>query len=59
MLKKTLIAAVLTAGALSVIAAQAEETGKEINFGIISTESTSNLKATWQPFLAAMEKGTG
>ena len=58
MLRKTLIAAVLTAGALSVTAAQAE-TRTEINFGIISTESTSNLKATWQPFLDAMEKGTG
>jgi phosphonate transport system substrate-binding protein len=31
----------------------------EINFGIISTEKTSNLKQTWEPFLAEMEKGTG
>ncbi len=58
MLKKTLIAAVLATGALSVTGAQAEDR-KEINFGIISTESTSNLKATWQPFLDAMENGTG
>ncbi|MDA0663058.1 MAG: phosphonate ABC transporter substrate-binding protein, partial [Proteobacteria bacterium] len=28
----------------------------ELNFGIISTESSSNLKAQWLPFLAAMEK---
>ncbi len=32
---------------------------KELNFGIISTESTSNLKAQWLPFLAAMENQVG
>ena len=32
---------------------------KVINFGIISTESTSNLKKTWEPFLKAMSDGTG
>ena len=58
MLKKTLMAAVLAAGALSATAASAEEM-KEINFGIISTESSANLKSTWQPFLDAMQKGTG
>ena len=26
----------------------------EINFGIISTESTTNLKDQWEPFLADM-----
>jgi phosphonate transport system substrate-binding protein len=31
----------------------------EINFGIISTESSTNLKKVWDPFLADMEKGTG
>jgi phosphonate transport system substrate-binding protein len=40
---------------LAVAPAQAEE----INFGIISTESSSNLKKIWDPFLADMEKGTG
>ena len=30
-----------------------------INFGIISTESTQNLKAQWLPFLADMEKAIG
>jgi phosphonate transport system substrate-binding protein len=29
---------------------------KEINFGIISTESTSNLREAWEPFLKDMEK---
>lgn len=32
---------------------------KEINFGIISTESTQNLKQYWTPFLADLEKDTG
>ena len=31
----------------------------EINFGIISTESSSNLKQVWQPFLDDMAKQTG
>ena len=44
--------------ALSVNMAAAEEK-KEINFGIISTESTQNLKSTWDPFLEAMESETG
>lgn len=30
-----------------------------INFGIISTESTANLKQQWLPFLADMEKKVG
>ena len=38
-------------------AAQAAE--QEINFGIISTESSQNLKAMWDPFLADMGKQTG
>jgi phosphonate transport system substrate-binding protein len=32
---------------------------QEINFGIISTEATQNLKADWQPLLDDMEKQTG
>src|ERR1700742_3386445 len=49
-------AAILTAAAAAPL--QAQEV-KEINFGIISTESSSNLKTIWEPFLAAMGKGTG
>ena len=30
-----------------------------LNFGIISTESSQNLKTVWQPFLDAMEEQTG
>ena len=32
---------------------------KELNFGIISTESSQNLRSTWEPFLAAMSEQTG
>ena len=32
---------------------------QEINFGIISTEATENLKADWQPLLDDMAKQTG
>lgn len=39
-------------------AAHADEL-KELNFGIISTESSQNLKAQWDPFLAAMSEQTG
>lgn len=39
-------------------AAQAQK-AEEVNFGIISTESSANLKQVWEPFLAAMAKGTG
>lgn len=32
---------------------------KELNFGFISTESSSNLKTAWQPLLEDMSKATG
>ncbi len=32
---------------------------KEVNFGIISTESSQNLKSDWQPLLEDMAKKTG
>ncbi len=41
--------------AVSVVPAQAQE----INFGVISTEASSNLRAVWVPFLNDMEKKTG
>ncbi|MEE3509025.1 phosphonate ABC transporter substrate-binding protein [Pseudomonas sp. 10C3] len=37
--------------------AQAEE--KVINFGLMSTESSTNLRSVWQPFLDDMSKKTG
>ncbi|MGA0368219.1 MAG: phosphonate ABC transporter substrate-binding protein [Kiritimatiellia bacterium] len=38
---------------------QAEGDLKTLRFGIIATESTDNLKATWGEFINAMEEGTG
>jgi phosphonate transport system substrate-binding protein len=52
MFKKTLTALAL---GLSITSAMAQD----INFGIISTEATQNLKADWQPLLDDMEKQTG
>jgi phosphonate transport system substrate-binding protein len=50
-----MIGVALAAATLLVTPARAQE----INFGIISTESSTNLKKIWDPFLADMEKGTG
>lgn len=58
MLRKSVTALVAAAGLLMGITAATAET-KEINFGIISTESSTNLKQVWEPFLADMEKKTG
>lgn len=55
MFRRTLTA-LAVAAATAVAPAHAAD---EINFGIISTESSSNLKKIWEPFLADMEKGTG
>ncbi len=52
MFKKTLAALAIGFGLTSAMA-------QDINFGIISTESTQNLKADWQPLLEDMEKQTG
>lgn len=56
--RRTFLAASLFAAAFAALPASAQEL-KELNFGIISTESQSNLKPNWIPFLAAMEKGIG
>ncbi|MEZ5817123.1 MAG: phosphonate ABC transporter substrate-binding protein [Hyphomicrobiaceae bacterium] len=52
---KTALGAVAVAIAFSATAARAEE----INFGIISTESSTNLKKVWDPFIGDMTKQTG
>lgn len=49
------MAMALAGVALLTAPAQAEQL-KELNFGIISTESTQNLKTIWEPFLADMER---
>lgn len=43
---------------LVALSAQAQKPN-EINFGIISTESSQALKESWQPFLTDMEKAIG
>ena len=50
-----LAASALVTGSLLGSAQAAEE----LNFGIISTESSQNLKAMWEPFLADMSTQTG
>lgn len=59
MLLKSLIKKVAIAAMAFSIVSVAHAEKKELNFGIISTESTQNLKATWLPFLEAMEGKTG
>jgi phosphonate transport system substrate-binding protein len=55
-LKKTAFA---VAGLAMGLSAAYAEVPAEINFGIISTETSSNLKKLWEPYLGAMAKGTG
>lgn len=63
MMKKTLLA-VSAAAMMMATAAKAEfkpldKDPEVINFGIISTESTSNLKDQWVPLMQDMEKAIG
>ena len=55
MIKKLLVG---IASAALITTAFAQEM-KELNFGIISTESSQNLKSDWQPILDDMAKKTG
>ncbi|AFY34819.1 phosphonate ABC transporter substrate-binding protein [Calothrix sp. PCC 7507] len=43
----------------SIASAQTTSPIKEINFGIISTESQANQKPLWEPFIAALSKSIG
>ncbi|MEM7207660.1 MAG: phosphonate ABC transporter substrate-binding protein [Pseudomonadota bacterium] len=47
------------AGALALMLSSMVVTAETINFGIISTESSSNLKKIWTPFLDSMRSETG
>ncbi len=47
------------AAAILVAAPALAQDIKEVNFGIISTESSQNLKSDWQPLLEDMAKKTG
>lgn len=59
MQRRQLFAALLAVGCASAAPAAFAQDLKEINFGIISTEATQNLKADWGPILADMERRTG
>ncbi|GAA0783790.1 phosphonate ABC transporter substrate-binding protein [Marinobacterium sediminicola] len=48
----------MTAALIAPQAAQADEM-KTLNFGIISTESSQNLRTVWEPFLADMSEDLG
>ena len=55
---KKLLAGLAGATLIAMTPVAAQEL-KELNFGIISTESSQNLKSDWQPILDAMAKKTG
>ena len=59
MFKKIICAATMAVAALSGAAVHAQDAEKVINFGIISTESSKNLKQDWQPVLDEMSKKLG
>lgn len=56
MLKRVIAQATLIAAVLAAPAALAQERPKEVNFGIISTESTQNLRQDWAVLLEDMQK---
>lgn len=55
---KKLLTGLVAASLVTLAPAHAQDL-KEINFGIISTESSQNLKSDWQPLLEDMAKKTG
>ena len=55
--RRSTLALIATTAALWLHTAQAQT--HEINMGIISTESSANLKTAWQPLLDDMQKATG
>ena len=59
MLRQAVLATAFVATAFTAHAQTQSTSLKELNFGIISTESSQNLKQIWEPFLADMEKDLG
>ncbi|RXZ38508.1 phosphonate ABC transporter substrate-binding protein [Oxalobacteraceae bacterium CAVE-383] len=59
MFKKIISAALMAFAVLAGGAAHAQDAGKPINFGFISTESSQNLKDQWQPILDALSQKLG
>lgn len=56
-IRHVLAASALLAGSL--LGSVQAETLRELNFGIISTESSHNLRTVWEPFLEDMGERTG
>ena len=56
MLRKTFCALILACGFAAPLHAQSD---KVLNFGIISTESSSNLKTGWQPVIDDLSRALG
>jgi len=56
--RRSILAILATTTSLWWPLANAQAT-KEINFGFISTEASSNLKGAWQPLLEDLSKATG
>lgn len=57
MQRRTAVTLIATTAALWLGGAHAQT--KEISFGFISTESSTNLKTAWQPLLDDLQKATG
>ena len=53
------VATAIAATVLSAATAQASEAVRELNFGMISTESSTALKSQFDPFIKDMEKALG
>ncbi|MGY0193945.1 phosphonate ABC transporter substrate-binding protein [Leptothrix sp. BB-4] len=49
----------ISAAALAIPVATQAQPVRELSFGLISTESSANLKSTWLPVLEDLEKATG
>ncbi len=58
LLRLLTLALALAAAGLPALSARAAEP-EVLNFGIISTESSQNLRTLWEPFLKRMEQETG
>lgn len=58
MIRRHALALVAASAAAWLPAAQAAD-ARELNFGFISTEASSNLKSAWQPVLDDLQKATG
>jgi phosphonate transport system substrate-binding protein len=59
MLRRTFFALVATAAVSASAFAQDGKTPQTLNFGIISTETSSNLKSGWQPVIDDLSKALG